>query len=198
MGAPVESIEGCRISHAALLSTIEGLTDAEARASSRLPDWTRGHLLTHLARNADSVVRHLDGAARGVVLDQYDGGMDGRAASIEAGAGRPAADLIADVRSSAARVEHAFATLPDDAWGNLVRSSRGVEYPASFVAFARWREVEVHHVDLGMGRTASHWPAPMVARWLQLELPALGDRADPTALLAWIIGRGPAPRLGPW
>ncbi|HUZ10436.1 MAG TPA: maleylpyruvate isomerase N-terminal domain-containing protein [Acidimicrobiales bacterium] len=198
MGAPAESIEGCRFSHAALLSSIEGLTDEEARSPCRLPGWTRGHVLTHLARNADSVVRHLGGAARGVVLNQYPGGMKGRAEAIEAGAARPAADLIADVRSSAARVERAFADLPERAWDNLVRSSRGVEYPASFVAFARWREVEVHHLDLGLGRAASDWPGPMVTRWLELELADLGDRAGPGALLAWIIGRGPAPEIGPW
>ena len=38
-------------------------------------------------------------AARGEVRDQYPGGLDRRAADIEAGAARPAADLVRDVRA---------------------------------------------------------------------------------------------------
>ena len=198
MGVPQDAIEGCRASHAALLAAIADLDDAGARADSLLPGWTRGHVLTHLARNADSVVRHLGGARRGIVVDQYPGGLRGRAEAIEAGAGRPAAWLLADVRASAARVEQAFAALPVPAWDNLVRSSRGLEYPAAFVAFVRWREVEVHHLDLGLGHAVTDWPGPMVTRWLELELAGLGERAGPAPLLAWIIGRGPAPPLAPW
>ena len=33
--------------------TIADLTDDGARGPSRLPGWTRGHVLTHLGRNAD-------------------------------------------------------------------------------------------------------------------------------------------------
>ena len=36
-----------------VLATADALTDTQAAAASRLPGWTRGHLLTHLARNAD-------------------------------------------------------------------------------------------------------------------------------------------------
>ena len=89
-GAPREWIEGCRRAQSALLVDLEGLTDEEARRPSSLEGWTVGHLLTHIARNGDSVVRRLEGATRGEVLDQYMGGVDGRASEIEAGAGRPA------------------------------------------------------------------------------------------------------------
>jgi hypothetical protein len=36
-----------------LVDGIGRLTDADARGPSLLPGWTRGHVLTHLARNAD-------------------------------------------------------------------------------------------------------------------------------------------------
>jgi maleylpyruvate isomerase len=64
--------------------------------------------------------------------------------------------------------------------------------------FSRWREVEVHHVDLGLGYEPTDWPAELVARWLPTVVRELPDRTDPTALLAWALGRGPAPALGPW
>ena len=87
-------------------------TDGWARQPSLLPGWTRGHVLSHLARNADAMVRALAGAARGDRIPMYDG-EDARAAEIQAGAGRPAAELAADVTESADRLE--------DTWSRLDR-----------------------------------------------------------------------------
>ena len=36
-----------------LLGDIQDLSETSARAPSRLPGWSRGHVLTHLARNAE-------------------------------------------------------------------------------------------------------------------------------------------------
>jgi hypothetical protein len=44
---------------AGLLADLDGLGEAEARGASRLPGWTRGHVLTHLARNAEGSTRLL-------------------------------------------------------------------------------------------------------------------------------------------
>ena len=52
-------------------------------------------MLTHIARNADSMVRVLDAAERGEVVDRYPG--DSRNDGIEAGSARPAAAQVADV-----------------------------------------------------------------------------------------------------
>ena len=57
-------VEGCASAHQALLETISDLNDDDCRAPSLLEGWTRGHVLTHLARNADSHVRLLEGARR--------------------------------------------------------------------------------------------------------------------------------------
>ena len=43
----------------AVFTDIEGLTDDQAREPSLLPGWSRGHVLTHLARNADAMVNLL-------------------------------------------------------------------------------------------------------------------------------------------
>ena len=63
---------------------------------------------------------------------------------------------------------------------------------------SRWREIEVHHADLGLGYTPADWPDDLVAAWLPRELERLPKRADPKQLLAWVIGRGPAPVLSNW
>ena len=198
MPVPTVELEGCRAAHARLDAAIAGLADEQARQPSRLPGWSVGHLLTHLARNADSVVRRLEGAERGVVVSQYEGGREGRAADIEAGAHRSAAELIADVAAASARCDAACAAVAPEVWD---RPSVGIgddASPASSMAFSRWREVEVHHVDLGLGYSPSDWPEELVALWLPRLLDELPNRADPNGLLAWTIGRSAAPELPPW
>ena len=94
--------------HERFLDAVRELSDAHVRRASLLPGWTVGHVLTHVARNADSHVRRAEAAVRGDVVDQYDGGYAGREADIEAGAGRSAAELLDDVRRSAAAVDAAW------------------------------------------------------------------------------------------
>ena len=75
--------------HAALDDHLDrdvGEPGADPALPSLLPEWTRGHVLTHIARNADSFVRVLEAARRGEVVTQYEGGVAGRNADIEAGA----------------------------------------------------------------------------------------------------------------
>jgi maleylpyruvate isomerase len=198
MAAPHREIAGCAASHGRLLEALAGLGDEVARRPSLLPGWTVGHVLAHVARNADSVVRRLEAAARGEVVEQYAGGPEGRAAEIEAGAGRPADELVADVQVTAKAVEAAFARMPEDAWGHITRTVSGSEIPARDLARSRWREVELHHVDLGLGYVPADWPADLVAADLPVALGTLAPRTDPAALLAWAVGRGPAPELSPW
>jgi maleylpyruvate isomerase len=61
---PTRDIDGIRDADAKLLDTIRGLDDDDVRRPSLLPNWTVGHVLTHIARNGDSVVRRLNGCAQ--------------------------------------------------------------------------------------------------------------------------------------
>jgi len=196
--ATARNVEGARRAHAALDAVLRAGREDDARAACRLPGWTRGHLLTHLARNADSVVRRLEGARDDEVRDQYAGGLAGRAADIEEGAGRDIATLVADVRRTSARVDELCASLPDAAWTRMTRNSSGSLQPASHVMFARWREVEVHLVDLDVGYGWDRWPAELVDEWLPSVLADLPGRTDAKQLLAWALGRADAPALGDW
>src|SRR3954465_13737343 len=83
--------------------------DIDVTAPSLLPGWTIGHVLTHLARNADSMTWALRAAERGEVVDRYPGGLARRGGDGAAGAGRPAGEQVADVSSSGARLEAAIA-----------------------------------------------------------------------------------------
>jgi maleylpyruvate isomerase len=197
-GIPTALLDGCIGAHARLDTALGSLTDAQARQPSLLPGWSVGHVLTHIARNADSVVRRLEAAARGEIVSQYEGGAEGRAGEIEAGAHRRADELRADVASSSARCDEVCARTAVEVWERPTIGLDGVERPASFMAFSRWREVEVHHVDLGLGYLPGNWPADLVEMWLPSMLDGLRARSDDADLLAWTIGRGPAPDLRPW
>ncbi len=196
LGPPTVLVEGCTAAQAALLADIADLNDDVARRPSLLPGWSVGHLLTHIARNADSVAWRLEGAALGEVRDQYPGGLEQRSSDIENGAGRGAAELVDDVRRSAAAVERIMAALPAAAWDAPSRTSRGVVESSRDAVLSRWREVVVHHGDLGLGPVPL--PPALVEVWLPRELPRLAERSDAAALLSWIIGRGDPPVLAPW
>jgi maleylpyruvate isomerase len=195
-GVPTLFVEGCVAAQTTLLAAIADLTDDAARGPSRLPGWSVGHVLTHLARNADSVVWRLEGAALGELRDQYPGGLEQRAGDIDAGAGRPAAELVIDVRLSAGAVERVMRDLPLAAWDALSRTSKGVVEDSRDVVLSRWREVVVHHGDVGLGPVP--FPPALVDVWLPRELPRLAERSDPAELLSWVIGRGGPPTLVPW
>ena len=195
-GLPAVWVAGCIAAQAALDAALVGLDDDAARRPSLLPGWSVGHVLTHVARNADSVVWRLEGAAGGELRDQYPGGLEQRAADIEAGAGRPAAALVEDVRRTSGAVREAVAGLPVAAWDAPSRTSRGVVESSREAVLSRWREVVVHHGDLGL--TPVPFPPDLVDTWLPRELGRLAERTDPARLLAWVVGRGDPPELAAW
>jgi maleylpyruvate isomerase len=174
MTAPLAELAALRSSTADLLRGLadEQWSDADAQAPSLLPDWTRGHVLTHVARNADGIARTVSGALRGEHLARYPDGAAGRNADIEAGAGRPVADLLLDVQQSADRLDRVLAAVADaDGWGLECDDRIAGAYVSG-----RWREVEIHRVDLGGRYGASDWPAAFVRYLLPSLLSGLDDR----------------------
>src|SRR5258708_29681256 len=102
-----------------LFDTAARLSDADVRAPSLLPGWSRGHVLTHLARNADGGSNLLVWARTGVETPEYPS-MAARAEQIEAGGGRPAGGVLADVRHPAAPVPAGYTPRPEQAWHRAV------------------------------------------------------------------------------
>ncbi|GIF72645.1 maleylpyruvate isomerase family mycothiol-dependent enzyme [Asanoa siamensis] len=138
-----------------LIATAAAFDDAAVAAPSLLPGWTRGHVLAHVARNADGMRNLLTWARTGVVTLQYEPGQ--READIEAYASRPAAEHLDDLRASAAAYSAAAASLTPEQWTTTL-DVPGHPQSAAFGVWRRLREVEVHHVDLGAAYGASDWP----------------------------------------
>jgi maleylpyruvate isomerase len=186
-------IAGCRAAHDRLLAGIEGLSRAEAAAPSALPGWTVGHVLSHLARNAEAVTNMVQGVKVGEVRPMY-AGPEARALDIEAGAAKPAARVVEDVRASAEALHAAWESLTDDQWAFDVQT-RTMLVPAGYLPVMRWREVEIHHADLARGFGWADWSSG----WLRADLPRLAallaEQDEPAGrrLAAVLAGRLDAP-----
>lgn len=200
-----DAVSACRRSHERLWQTVAGLDDDAVRRPSLLPDWTVGHVLAHLAGNADALARLLAAAADGRETDMYPGGPEARARAIDDGAARPAAAILDELSRAASGLEAAMAAAPAAAWAGRGRGTHGGTVPCRFVPGLRRREVEVHHADLGLGYGPADWPADFVDEELPQATAGLADRlvvpSERAATLAWLMGRAPqpaAPQLSPW
>jgi maleylpyruvate isomerase len=179
-----------------LAATAAGLTDGRAREPSLLPGWSRGHVLTHIARNAEGLRNLLTWARTGVVTPQYPS-WEAREAGIAAGAGRPAAVLAQDVELSAAAFTAEAARVPAGAWDAQVHGVGGRGHPAWFTLARRLIEVEIHHVDLRAQYAPPDWPEPFVADQLELAASRFRDRDDVPPCVIEVASSGQRFTIGP-
>jgi maleylpyruvate isomerase len=150
------------------------LDDGAVRAPSALAGWTRGHLLTHLARNADGLCNLLTWAATGDRHEMYpDPGK--KAAEIEAGASRPAAEIAQDLAEAGDRFVQQAAGLTPAQWKTEVERRPGQPYPAARVPWWRYEEVLFHHVDLDIGFSPARWPAEFTGTALEMAVEWFGS-----------------------
>ncbi|WP_331446040.1 maleylpyruvate isomerase family mycothiol-dependent enzyme [Streptomyces xanthochromogenes] len=146
-----------------LLTAAAALDNASVAEPSRLPGWSRGHVLAHIARNADALVNVLAGRPMYASAETRD-------ADIDRDAPRALDVQLADVRDSAAGFQ-AEGERPAD-WSRTVELRNGVTDSAARVPFRRLVEVELHHVDLGIGYELEDLPEDFVRR----ETDFLADR----------------------
>ena len=176
--APTTDIDGARAAHQALLRTVRTLRDADIGRSSLLPDWTMGHVLTHIARNADGHCNMFAGAAKGEVFAQYPGGMAQRIDEIEMGARRSAAEIVDDLDRTIALLEAQWDSATDEMWATGRCRSFAGEMPLALQPFRRWREVEIHHHDLGAKFSWRDWSDAYTTREFEMTLATLGPRLE--------------------
>ncbi|MBW4722249.1 maleylpyruvate isomerase family mycothiol-dependent enzyme [Saccharothrix obliqua] len=216
--APVEAVYDA---HRRLGAVIEGLTDAQVGEPSLLPDWTRGHVLAHLANVTAALARQAE--HEGELIEVYPGGRPARNAAIEAEAGRTAAEHRAAIEAAVTRLTAAWNGVRN--WDSRVAHRDGV---LRDTVFALWREVEIHTFDLDLADAA--WSAefcehavefltPRVPDGVRLTLASTDDgrewtigsgdpvelRGERNDLVAWLAGREPRgtvtgerPALNPW
>ncbi|MEU4567389.1 maleylpyruvate isomerase family mycothiol-dependent enzyme [Micromonospora sp. NPDC023956] len=165
-----------------LFRTAARFDGTDLSAASLLPGWTRGHVLAHLARNADGLVNLLTAARTGEHVPMY-ASATARETEITAGAARPPEALLDDLRLCADRFTEAVAAMPAEAWAATVQGRSGRPLPAATLVWARLREIEVHHVDLAADYRPADWSEPFAHRLLHEVTAGLADRTDAPAMV---------------
>lgn len=136
---------------------VAGLDDDTIHQPSGLPGWSRAHVVTHLARNADALVNLLTWARTGVEHPMYASAAD-RDADIEEGAGRLAQIVLEDLRAASDRFMVAATALPGKAWSAPVTGRLPTPFPTANVPSMRLHELWVHLVDLDAGFSFAEVP----------------------------------------
>lgn len=178
-----------------LLATARALTDASA--PSLCVGWTRGHVLAHLARNADGLAALARAAVDGTGETMYRSDEE-RDADIDAGADRPLPELLADLESTAAMLRPLLARLgPEHADITLERTPGGQRFTAGRLLDLRVREVVYHHVDLDAGFTFADVDPDLVRVYLDGEYANLGPDAGHRARAQDLLWRARGLRSDP-
>ncbi|MFE1071291.1 maleylpyruvate isomerase N-terminal domain-containing protein [Streptomyces sp. NPDC058783] len=189
-----------------LLDAVAGLDEDALTAPSVLPDWTRKHLVAHVAANADALGNLVHWAATGEERPMYASAEE-RAAGIAKGPTLSAGELRSWLTDSARKLAAGLDGLTEEQWGHQVVTAQGRTVPATELPWMRAREVCVHAVDLGTGVvTFADLPKGFLTA-LVVEIRAKRGLAElPDGPLpevaAWLAGRphtlADAPALGPW
>jgi maleylpyruvate isomerase len=176
-----DGIAAVEVAFDRVLDAVEPLSVEEVRADSRLPGWSRGHILTHLARNADGNRNIVEGALANEERSQYPGGAEQRVSEIEAGAGRAPDVLIRDLTDSQRLLIAAWRQLPTDGWERtgvwLTAGRRNVDAGLQ----ARRRELLVHLVDLDVGVRPDDLPDDFLAEQVDWLMKNRGSDTWPDA-----------------
>ncbi|WP_308295536.1 maleylpyruvate isomerase family mycothiol-dependent enzyme [Streptomyces sp. MUM 178J] len=168
--APDELVFRVSQAHTQVLELVDRLDDQQKDAAASLPGWSRGHVVRHLADNARAFELQALSALRGELVDMYDGGQRGRDWSIDLGATLPAAELHEELKLAQRALEDTWSRMTTAEWNHSVRFRHATVLDT---VLARWREVEIHAVDLAVGYHPRDWSLDFALHALDF----LSDRA---------------------
>jgi maleylpyruvate isomerase len=182
-----------------LVRAVDAMTDAEWTAPSVLPGWSRAHVVAHLTLNAEGLAAVAVGARQGEPVALYPSDAD-RDADIETLAAQgPSEQRERLLAATTVWFEATTALPPGVEAAEVERTPGGARFTVGELPLMRWREVEIHHSDLGLDYGPTDWPAAFVG----YLLPVLAwDRGAQHDLLLRTpdgdlpVGRGAGPEGG--
>ncbi len=179
-----------------LLATARGLDPATVEGPSLCEGWTRGHVLSHISRNADALLNLVTNATTGSTTPMY-ASPESRDGDIEAGAHRPMAEQVSDLEASADRFRAGAEGLTDEVADVKLAARNNTSVRARFLPFMRLREVVFHHVDLDAGYTFADVESALALQFIEDTVRRLrANPATPSMTIrtdegdAWSIGDG--------
>ena len=179
------------------------LTDV--RSPSLCEGWSRAHVLSHVARNAEAIQRLAEWALDGEPREMYPGGTAARDAAIEEGArrlgpasaedSRPAGAFADDLSKTAESLARRLDELSGPLAVDTVTMRGGMEVSSLELPFLRLRELVYHHVDLDDGFTFADVEPPLLARFIEDAVARLRMGSHPPDLELrtdvgdrWVVG----------
>lgn len=176
-------------------TAVDGLGDEGFDRPSFLPGWSCAHVVGHVARNAEALVRLASWADTGVECPMYES-REHRDVEIASTAMMPPDQLRRLLTTTTAELDAALAALDDATWKATVRSALGRTIPAAEIPWMRIREVWLHATDIGADLAFSDFPPGVVDLLLDDTVSALSGRGGcPSVLLApddrkrtWTLG----------
>ena len=186
---------------ARLVRTVDGFHGDDWAAATLLPDWSRSHIVAHLALNAEGMAR----ALRGLVADpdnddprtMYDSD-ERRGQDIAELAAQSPSEIRARLLGGVTILVDAMDAVPGHEWETqLERTPGGRTLRAGALPGMRWRELEIHHVDLDAGYTRAQWPLVFSEHLLDAMTkrvrPEQPFEVRPTdSVRTWVLGDGEA------
>jgi maleylpyruvate isomerase len=199
---------------------VEKLSEDEVAGESLLPDWSRGHVLSHLANNARGLSNLIEWALTGVQKDMYVS-VEQRAIDIETDAKRGGKEIVDDfLEQSKILVENLEKLMAGPLLSEEVVLGNGSHVHPHEITTLRERELLVHLVDLGLEYKANDWSFDFAIKTLKsvsagkrkervnYRLLIAGDHTwtmdqngmvdifgTPQSLAAWLMGREPDDKL---
>ncbi|MBA2952883.1 maleylpyruvate isomerase family mycothiol-dependent enzyme [Nocardioides sp. MAH-18] len=178
-----------------LVRTTDALPDSAYAEASSLPGWTRGHVLAHLALNAEALAGALRGVVEGRKVPMYasDEARDG---DIEDLAAEPPEVVRARLLAACTELKDAIDAVPDDQQDTTMeRNPGGRTFPVGAVPWMRLGEVEIHHADLDAGYDHRRWSVPFASDILEARRARLDASSGFTAYASdidrsWTYGEG--------
>jgi len=191
-----EDLAAVEVHTTLLLETTRSLDPGSVHHPSLCPGWTRGHVLTHVARNADGMVNLVMAVTTGEQIPMY-ASPEARDGDIEVGAGRSISEQVADLEASAERWSRISSSLREVHAGVRVEGRGGVMLRGGYLPFMRLREVVLHHVDLDAGFGFARVDSAVTTRLLDDAVHRLRNNpATPSMTIrtdegdSWSIGDG--------
>jgi maleylpyruvate isomerase len=152
---PHDLLAGVCAAHRRLLALVGGVDDATVARPSLLPGWTVAQVLDHLATHAQAQAELFEITESGGPVPE----RDGRGPAMGSVATRPVREIHTALATAVTRLERGWDATGVDVWRTgFGPSSPGpwmgsvAEQPVSLadLVFQRFREVEIHGVDLGL------------------------------------------------
>ncbi len=159
-----------------LLGDTIAIDEDDWQTLTKLPGWTRAHVATHLAINADTMRGTVESVLSAAPAPMYTADAESDAL-IERGSGRSALQLQIELDRSAGQLNDTFNALTPPQWDYRIGLRAGGVVPVRLLVLARLAEVVIHHVDLDVGFGFDDLDAE-IGRWL-LEWTAYRHVPDP-------------------